>query len=580
MPRCNQCGAENRDLARFCWNCAAPLRFRPSEADRAWLAAHLVHPAESERAAGAIELAQPPEQSGTADLEEAMDHQEQPRFAGRYSLQTEEDGALRALDTAPWRRCWACGSTANEEGEAFCIDCGAALDARHYSATLSPGDAPVGPALIPTVSDEAARALLPEIWEQVEENGQSLTLLQESGRSPLALPLDETAALAVGAGLARLLAALHAQGLALGAVAPSDLEPQPGGGARLRTANGLRSLTPDNDAGKQDDLLAMAELLEQLTATPRTTQRLSEDEAAATEAEPGLPAVLREVRTGAIEEAAALATRLEELLADRTRPKALRQIAGAATDTGMVRDHNEDSYLTIQLGLNNDNSSQAWGVYIVSDGMGGHAAGEVASGMAVRGAADLILSEYLARAVQPDASYSEEEARELVRRAVLSANERIIAEGRSQGNDMGATLTMALVVGDRAVVGNVGDSRTYLLREGTLRRLSKDHSLVQRLVDLGQIADEEIYTHPQRNAVLRSLGDKADVEVDLFSERLRPGDALFLCSDGQWEMTRDAEMEQIMARGDDPAAVCEALVAAANKAGGEDNITAILVRFF
>jgi len=181
--------------------------------------------------------------------------------------------------------------------------------------------------------------------------------------------------------------------------------------------------------------------------------------------------------------------------------------------------------------------------------------------------------------VQPDAVFNEEDARDIVRRAVLTANERVVAESAAQGNDMGATFTMALVVGDRAVVGNVGDSRTYLLREGKLSRISKDHSLVQRLVDLGQISDEEIYTHPQRNAVLRSLGDKAELEVDLFSTRLRSGDTLFLCSDGQWEMTRDAEMERILAKEGDPAEHCKQLIAAANQAGGEDNITVVLVRF-
>jgi serine/threonine protein phosphatase PrpC len=559
MPTCHACGAESRAGARFCWSCAAPLRpFRPSDDDRAWLAATL------------------------ASLEETpMEEQVPARFAGRYEL-SAGDGPLTAVDVEPWRRCWACGSTANEPGEAFCTDCGAALGNRSYRATITPSDAPAGPALVRGITDEATLALLPEIWDQAEEDGRTLTLLHDSGRAPLATPLDETAALAVGAGLAHLLTALHAQGLALGAVALGDREPLPGGGARLRDAPQLRRV-PEAEASKaaQADLGALAELLEQLTVTPRTTQRLSEDEAAAAVAEgaDGLPTLLREVRTGGLGSAAELAGRLDALLADRTRPAALRQEMGACTDTGIVRDHNEDSYLTIQLGLDNNNTPQTWGVYIVSDGMGGHAAGEVASGYAIRGAADLILSEYLARSVQPDATYSEEEARDIVRRAILQGNERVVAESRAQGNDMGATLTMALVVGDRVTVGNVGDSRTYLLRDGKLQRISKDHSLVQRLVDLGQISDEDIYTHPQRNAVLRSLGDKAEVEVDLFNERVRPGDALFLCSDGQWEMTHDPEMENLLAREGDPTAICQALVAAANQAGGEDNITAVLVRF-
>ncbi|NTU84443.1 MAG: protein phosphatase, partial [Chloroflexales bacterium] len=518
------------------------------------------------------------------DVEEkTMDQPTPTLFAGRYELPGDDlAGTIRVTDTAPWRRCWACGSTTNEPGDAFCNDCGAALEPRVYSATLTPRDTPAGAALVPTIDDEVARATLPEVAEQVEDGDRVLTILHDSGRAALAIPLDETAALAAGASLARLVAHLHGEGLALGPVEADELEAVPGGGARLRAVDNLRRFGPgEREAAVQSDLTALAELLEQLTATPRTTQRLSEDEAALAiaEGEPGLATVLRQVRTGELADAAALAVQLEAILAERTHPVALRQQVGAQTDTGIVRDHNEDSYLTIQLGLDNDNTPQSWGVYIVSDGMGGHAAGEVASGLAIRAAADLILSEYLARAVQPDASYSEAEAKDVVRRAILAANERVAEESRRQGNDMGATFTMALVIGDRVIVGNIGDSRTYLYQGGKLRRISKDHSLVQRLVDLGQIADEDIYTHPQRNAVLRSLGDRGVIEVDLFSERVRAGESLLLCSDGQWEMTRDPAMELLIAREPDPQAVCATLIAAANQAGGEDNITAVLVRF-
>lgn len=581
MPVCDACGSENRDGARYCYNCAAPLAaFRPSDDDRQWLAASLAH-AGSGRAPAATGATGPLAPPAPAE-EETMDQPAPTLFAGRYELPPGDlDGTITVVDTMPWRRCWACGSTGNEPGDAFCNDCGAALERRSYRAALTPRDAPAGLALVAAIADEVARAALPEIAEQLEDGGRVLTLLHDSGRGPVAAPLDETAALAAGHDLARLAAHLHGQGLALGAVEPADLEAVPGGGARLRAAENLRRFAPDDEAAAvQSDLTALAELLEQLTATPRTTQRLSEDEAAQAiaEGEAGLATALRQVRTGELASAAALAERLETILAERTSPVALRQIAGAHTDTGMVRDHNEDSYLTIQLGLDNNSRRQAWGVYIVSDGMGGHAAGEVASGLAVRAAADLVLSEYLARQVQPEATYSEADAADLVRRAVLQANDRIVEESRAQGNDMGATLTMAIVVGDRVTVGNVGDSRTYILREGALRRVSKDHSLVQRLVDLGQIAPDDVYSHPQRNAVLRSLGDRAEVEVDVYSERLRPGDALFLCSDGQWEMTRDPQMEQLIAASDDPQAACEALVVAANQAGGEDNITAVLVR--
>jgi protein phosphatase len=579
MPICALCGSDNAAGARFCRNCAAPLaRYKAGAADYEWLAAMLTSGDLAPDPAG--DQARHSAHPHPGAEEEAMDQPAPILFAGRYELPpAPADGPLVVVDTAPWRRCWACGSTANEPEEAFCIDCGAALEPRSYPAVLAPADAPVGPALVPAVDDERARALLPEIWDQVEEGGRVLTVLNDSGRASLATPLDETAALAVGLGLARLLVSLHARGLALGPVAAADLEPLPGGGARLRNAPHLRLIAPDDAAAIQADLLALADVLERLTATPRTTLRLSEEQAEAAGQELPLVAVLRQVRTGAFADAAGLATTLEQLLAERTRPVPLRQVVGAHTDTGIVREHNEDSLFTLQLTLINNNRPEIWGVYIVADGMGGHAAGEVASGLAVRAAADLFLGEYLARAVQPDAAFSEEEAVTFVRRAVQRANEAVIAEGRDQANDMGTTFTMALVAGDRAIVANVGDSRTYLFRDGRLRRISKDHSLVQRLVDLGQITEDDIYTHPQRNAVLRSLGDRSEIEIDVFSERLRPGDALLLCSDGQWEMTRDPEMERLLAREEPPQAVCEALVAAANQAGGDDNIAVILVRF-
>jgi protein phosphatase len=499
---------------------------------------------------------------------------EQRLFAGRYELAEEaEGGAVTAVDHQPWRRCWACGATNNEAGETFCTECGAALAGRRYRGQLVHGE-PTGLALAPEVADDDARAVLPPIWDQVADGDAVLTLVAESGRAPVAPPLDETDALRVGAGLARLLAALHAQGLALGAVAPADLELTAAGAPRLRAASGLHRMTdPKSDA--KNDLRALAALLEALTATPRTTVRLAEEQAEA----PALPDVLRALRTGTIANAAALAERLGSILAERARPITLVARVGAASHPGMVRPLNEDSLLTLDLRTVTNNQGRAWGLYIVADGMGGHAAGEIASSLAIRGAAEAVLRAYLTPTLEADAEDDEAAMRQVAHEAALQAHTYVARQAHARGNDMGTTITLALVAGDRAVVANVGDSRTYLFRDGALQRVSKDHSLVMRLVELGQISDDEVYTHPQRNAVLRSLGGHSEPEVDLFSLRLRPGDALLLCSDGQWEMTRDPQMAEIIAEHDDPQAACAALVAAANAAGGEDNITAVLVRF-
>lgn len=588
MTICTACGKPNRATARFCRACSAPLPTqRTDDAHARWLAASL---SEAEALATLLPAA---EMTHVAQ-EDVMDETQKTaplRFAERFALVAPAEarswdelapGPVIVRDLAPWQRCWACGSTANEADEAFCMDCGAALEQREYGAFLASGDALTGIALVAEVHDPAALELLPPLWERVSDGNLVLAIIHDSGRPALNTPLDETVALLVGVSLSGLLQTLHAQQITLGSVTPGDLEALAGGKARLRHAPAMQKFAAeDAEAATAADLVLLAELLEQLTATPRTTQRLSEDEAeeALEDAEASLSTVLRDVRTGGMLSAADLHTRLSELLAERTNPQPLVQHVGAATDVGIVRDHNEDSYLTLSLGLDNDSRAQRWGVYIVSDGMGGHAAGERASGLAVRGAAELLLNEYLTQAMAMDHTFDEAEARDVVRRAVLQANMAIVRESRAQGNDMGATLTMALVVGDRAIIGNVGDSRTYLYREGKLRRISNDHSLVMRLVELGQISETDIYTHPQRNAVLRSLGDREEVEVDVFVERVRPGDELMLCSDGQWEMTHDPEMERILARPDTPDAICTALVHAANQAGGEDNICVVLVRF-
>ncbi len=585
MRRCEACGKENRDHANFCWNCATPLPvLQPQESDQQWLEQSLTTNAEHDEH---NDVTAPLHASHSRDAQEDMMHDENPPtrrlFAGRYEIPADAAlGPVTALDTNPWRRCWACGSSGNDEGESYCMDCGAALEQRSYPAYLSESSNLSGPALLPNLPPDIPTDLLPELIDQATEGESVLTVLNESGRGTITPPIEEILALGVGAALANLLTDLHAAGIVLGKISPSNLEALAAGKTRLRDVPNLQHVAEeDRVAAYQNDLSDLAELMEQLTATPRTTQRLDEDEAAViTESETSsLIQVLRDVRTGTIESATQLAERLQSILDERTRPTSLRQIVGAHTDVGMVRDHNEDSYLTLQLGLNNNNQAQGWGIYIVSDGMGGHAAGEVASSLAIRSAAELLISAYMSTAVRPDSIYDEAEARTLVRQAIQQANEAIIGEGRVQGNDMGATITMALVTGDRAIIGNVGDSRTYLFRDGKLRRISKDHSLVMRLVELGQIRDDEIYTHPQRNAVLRSLGDKSNVEVDIFSERLRPGDAILLCSDGQWEMTHDPDIERILNRDANPQATCEALVAAANQAGGEDNIASILVRF-
>lgn len=594
MPRvCQSCGALNRDNARYCLRCAQPLAVeRSSTDDTDWLAAQLlgVSPAPPPDVSAASEHAAPPHEMLAVfpsvaaplmrlDKEFAMDDPSavpgtSSLFAGRYEIVAVSDTMVEALDRQPWRRCWSCGTTVNEPGEAFCTQCGAALDGRRYRGQITTG-APTGLALVAQITDPATLAFLPPIWDQVSDGDRTLTLIPATPQTPLTLPLSEIEAFVIGRDLARLMTLLHDQGFVLGAIEPDDLEIAPTHATRLRNARGLRRAEGEPAT---TDLLHLATLIEALTATPRTTRRLDEEEITLNAA-PTIADILREIRTGRLTDPAELAQRLDLIIAYHTAPTPLRVRFGAATDTGRVRDLNEDSLLALDLRLIRHNQPRSWSLFIVADGMGGHSAGEVASDLALRGALEIVQREYLAPTVDADAPDKEEALRDVVRRAVLQANEYVMREARNRGNDMGTTITLALVAGDRAVIGNVGDSRTYLLREGKLRRVSRDHSLVQRLVDLGQITPDEVYTHPQRNAVLRSLGDKSNVESDVFVERLRPGDALLLASDGLWEMVRDERMADIIAANPDPQAACKALIDAANAAGGDDNITVILALF-
>ena len=271
--------------------------------------------------------------------------------------------------------------------------------------------------------------------------------------------------------------------------------------------------------------------------------------------------------------------------------------ASALTDVGKVREINEDSVWTQ---VYHTSSKQPIGLFIVCDGMGGHLGGEFASYWAVeaikRELADLfvpkdpratvVLSEEDVQAVRegklitPKLVGIDIELR--VRTAVQKANNVVYEFANrkpEKAGNAGTTLSMAVVYGDQVVVANVGDSRTYLLRDHELAPITKDHSLVANLVENGQILADEIYTHPQRNVIYRFLGQKGLIQPDIYHETLQPGDYLMLCSDGLWEMVRSEQLAvQLIELTSEPAHACRALVEAANEAGGEDNIGVVVVQ--
>lgn len=242
---------------------------------------------------------------------------------------------------------------------------------------------------------------------------------------------------------------------------------------------------------------------------------------------------------------------------------------GLATDTGMLRTGNEDNLCALAL-PECPASAHPPVLLAVADGMGGEENGEIASRIAIASLRQHA-TERATAGLAPDAAW--------MRRTVAACNQAVVEDIIKRGPVMGTTLVLALLWDGQAWLGNVGDSRIYLLREGALKRLSRDHSLVQVLVEQGAIEDHERYTHARRNLITRSLGDPATGETDdNLPVRLAFGDCLLLCSDGLWEMVRDDAIAATLAQAPNAQAACDALVALANANGGEDNISAVVAR--
>ena len=261
-----------------------------------------------------------------------------------------------------------------------------------------------------------------------------------------------------------------------------------------------------------------------------------------------------------------------------TEWRALRHLeVGQATDVGRIRERDEDSVLTFTLtGEWSPAPGPVAGCFIVADGMGGIDAGEIASRMVVQAIGEVVLREVWPQVVRGEALDPDDLVR-TIRRGIQDAHSRVLEECQSRGQDMGSTVTLAVVIGDQAVIANVGDSRTYLWRAGQLHRVTQDHSYVAELVARGEIAADDVYTHPKRNIITRSIGDRAPlVRADVFVMPVAAGDNLVLCCDGLWEMVRDPQIAEIVGRLSAQQA-CEELVAMANANGGEDNISVIVI---
>ncbi len=256
----------------------------------------------------------------------------------------------------------------------------------------------------------------------------------------------------------------------------------------------------------------------------------------------------------------------------RLEPQQL--ISGCAQSIGKQRDHNEDSLFTFSAATGGESSSAPLGLYIVADGMGGHQFGEVASSAAVRTMASYMLKRFHTYLVSPSEGM-EEPLQEMMRAAITEAQKAVTQAAPGSGT----TLTAALVLGQQMTIGHVGDSRAYAVRpDGRIEALTRDHSLVKRLEELGQISSEEAAAHPQRNVLYRALGQGEVLEPDIFTAQFPQPGYLLICSDGLWSVLPDDNLSSLVTVAPNLQEACQRLVEAANDAGGPDNITAVLVQ--
>ena len=254
-------------------------------------------------------------------------------------------------------------------------------------------------------------------------------------------------------------------------------------------------------------------------------------------------------------------------------PNRINADVGLATHTGMVRSINEDSIICIDL----PQADIAIRICAVADGLGGYKGGEIASKVAL-GAFVKSVTESVNKQDKDAKKRDSDFITNMLIEAVQAANTEVYVQAQSGNNRMATTIAAALMLDTKAYIVNVGDSRVYSHDGDNLRRITTDHSLVAELVASGTITPDEIYTHPQRNMITRCLGVQSDVQADTFIEDFKPGKLLLICSDGLWEMVRDNQIKATLLQSSSAQSACDTLVEAANKNGGKDNISVVIIK--
>jgi serine/threonine protein phosphatase PrpC len=583
--RCPNCGHENREGARFCQSCGAALIVqKPAGPD--------VSPKPTKP------LARPPASPSHSPVslpdtrllpEAGIAFAPLPEGAllhdGQYVV-VETRAADERLnvylveDTTPVRLCPNCQTETADPEERFCSFCGAdlaeaeSLYVRYRTRESADEQAFATEARLLEMGLDHPGLLLPrDVFVEAPYGPPRHYLIEPEFLPPLAtsLPVPQQVNQVVewGTSLAQALDYLHRHQVTLRGAGLEHIAVEGGmvHWAHLGVAYIVPPALHSQATGYygQDVQGLAAALFYLATGQPQYTPQIVLPE----------PVTAIFASPQGFADAAAFGATLEAALQELCRPTSVTLVIGRRTDVGQERSLNEDSLLTIDITPVYRSVSAPVGLFAVADGMGGHEAGDVASQLAVRTIAQSAVSELLAPAA---ASEPLPEASEWLTTTTRAANRAVYDRRKAVGTDMGSTLVMALFIGDTATIANVGDSRAYLLKQDEIVQITTDHSLVQRLVATGQITPEEAANHPQKNVIYRVIGDKLRMGIDLFEQRLAPGEALLLCSDGLSGMVPDEQIWHIWRTSTSPQDACDRMVDAANQAGGEDNVSVVIVQ--
>jgi PPM family protein phosphatase len=257
-------------------------------------------------------------------------------------------------------------------------------------------------------------------------------------------------------------------------------------------------------------------------------------------------------------------------------PMSPQLIIGCGQSTGLQRDKNEDSLYTMSAIMSSENRNLVYGLFIIADGMGGHENGELASVVAVNAMSTYITKKLYLPIFGIKQEQPNDALHELMQNGISDSQQAVIRHAPGGGT----TLTSAFILGDQVTLAHVGDSRAYFIYpDGRMQTVTRDHSLVRRLQELGQISDKEAAEHPQRNVLYRALGQSEPFEPDINTYPFPNGGYLMLCSDGLWNVISESEIFPIIKSAPSLSVACQRLIDAANNAGGPDNISVILVQY-